>query len=297
MFRRDALQGFIQAVVRRLEDNDIQDTLLQQEWASIVEATRDEAEFCAAAAALGLDPYAVEEESQSSILEAARDLPPAVLGDFFAAADVSTLAQQSRFLRDTLARVRVTTVDLPSLRDLRVRRLDSGISDSRAWEEGYAFAQELRAHLNLDGSALPTFESLAEVLGERPDTLRRAINAIDSTELFDVAVDVNTSASPAFAVTYRKDTSVRFSLCRALYEFLSGADAAPALVTRTHSDRQKRNRAFAAEFLAPSSGLRQRIHGSSLGVEGIEELAEQFGVSSTVIEHQIQNHRLARLEI
>ena len=63
----------------------------------------------------------------------------------------------------------------------------------------------------------------------------------------------------------------------------------------SHSECQQRNLAFAAEFLAPSSGLRSRLSGSVVDGEDIDGLAVEFGVSSQVVEHQIANHRIARI--
>ena len=55
------------------------------------------------------------------------------------------------------------------------------------------------------------------------------------------------------------------------------------------------NRAFAAEFLAPSSALRSRLARPVVDGDDMDELAAEFGVSSLVIEHQVRNHRIARV--
>ena len=67
------------------------------------------------------------------------------------------------------------------------------------------------------------------------------------------------------------------------------------LITKAHSERQQRNRAFAAEFLAPESGLRQRVTRPVVDGDDIDELAAAFGVSSLVVAHQIQNHGIAEV--
>ena len=86
----------------------------------------------------------------------------------------------------------------------------------------------------------------------------------------------------------------RISLCRALAEVLVSPNT-NTLLTRANSERQQRNGTFAAEFLAPSSGLQKRISGQTVDGDQIDELADEFGVSSLVIEHQVQNHRIARV--
>ena len=71
--------------------------------------------------------------------------------------------------------------------------------------------------------------------------------------------------------------------------------ASDTLITRAGSERQQRNRAFAAEFLAPSFGLRERLSKPFVDSDDIAELASEFEVSSTVIEHQIRNHAIAEV--
>ena len=66
-------------------------------------------------------------------------------------------------------------------------------------------------------------------------------------------------------------------------------------MTRSGTEHQQRNRAFAAEFLAPAEFIKERIGGHRVGEEDMEELAQEFQVSDLVIRHQIQNHNLAWL--
>jgi hypothetical protein len=66
------------------------------------------------------------------------------------------------------------------------------------------------------------------------------------------------------------------------------------VVTRTQTEHQQRNRAFAAEFLTPAESIREHLPTDRLSDEDLEDLAQQFGVSF-VIRHQIENHGLARV--
>jgi Zn-dependent peptidase ImmA (M78 family) len=68
-------------------------------------------------------------------------------------------------------------------------------------------------------------------------------------------------------------------------------------VTDATTARQKRNRAFAAELLAPSSGLRDRVQTAEVGPDQVEELADEFGVSTEVVSLQLENHRIARVRV
>jgi hypothetical protein len=61
------LARFVNATLGRLEEAGIDGTLLQEEWAAIIDADVDETAFCDAAAALGLDPYDVSQSAADSI--------------------------------------------------------------------------------------------------------------------------------------------------------------------------------------------------------------------------------------
>lgn len=94
----------------------------------------------------------------------------------------------------------------------------------------------------------------------------------------------------------RSSTDLEY-VCRALFEYLVVPQPeSVALVTPTYSERQKRNRAFSAEFVAPAEQLRQVIKGPVVTEEEIQEVAAQFGTSEYVIRHQIIDHDLARVE-
>jgi len=81
----------------------------------------------------------------------------------------------------------------------------------------------------------------------------------------------------------------RFTLARALWHVLIEPESL-FLVTAAHTDRQRAERAFAAELLAPAAGVADRLaaRGAS-DVEDVDEVARSYGVSAMVIEHQIEN--------
>ena len=87
----------------------------------------------------------------------------------------------------------------------------------------------------------------------------------------------------------------RFILGRALWHRLA-ADEPSFLITTAYTERQKIERAFAAELLAPAVGIE-----AGLDVppeEAVQEdlgiVAEHFGVSAILVEHQIDNQILVR---
>jgi Zn-dependent peptidase ImmA (M78 family) len=101
------------------------------------------------------------------------------------------------------------------------------------------------------------------------------------------------------------ENTKRFAYARALYEYLASSGNEAALASRAVTNRQAVNRAFAAELLAPAEGVRRELFGSAksdthtrtVGEEDISELADHFGVSTIVIERQIENHGLAQMTV
>ena len=103
----------------------------------------------------------------------------------------------------------------------------------------------------------------------------------------------------SFSMFFNKTTnsrSKRFSLYRTLFEYLYSDTMDSVLITKSHSDAQKRNRAFAAEFLAPADLLRDYIEEDIITDDEIEDIAEELNVSSLVIRHQIENHKIAEVD-
>lgn len=286
---RQTLGSFIGAVLRRLQEQGVQDTLLEKEWSSIQEADEEEREFCSAAAALGIDPYTVNEQKQQEIIEISESLPPSIWRDFFAVADFAALPQQARQVLDALESSRRNRSNLESLKALRME-MQGGAEQGSLWEQGYHFAHRLRERLHLNGDKLSSFPALEKALGIEMKSATRIVSLPSS---LNALVAINSQESPVFAVPKRRDAANRFAFCRALFEYLTTPEGQPLLVTTARSDRQKRNRAFAAEFLVPKDLLRKELSGHIVGDEEMDDLAADFGVSPSVIRHQIENHELA----
>lgn len=150
-------------------------------------------------------------------------------------------------------------------------------------------ASALRAMLQWEGPLPQGFETaLGQQLGAmtvREFGAERELEAIAApTQLGSPMIGVSSG---------RAEARRRFLVCRALGGFLASGSA--ALVTTRGTERQRRNRAFAAEFLAPAVAIRERLPQGRLGEEDLAELAETFSVSEWVIRHQVENHGLAEL--
>ena len=139
---------------------------------------------------------------------------------------------------------------------------------------------------------------LAQALGEEPAALTEVTRPRDFgvADLVNGVVTSDENGFPAFAVRSGQESTRRFQFCRGLAEVLAAPNS-DALLTQARSDRQQQSRAFAAELLAPSAALRARVSRPMLDEDDLDELAAEFGVSSRLVAHQVQNHRIARVGI
>lgn len=294
---RDACADLIDSVVRRLVSFGIEDTSLQQEWAAIQATERDSEElaFCEIAAGLGWDPYDMDRKRNNAVIKLAKQLGDLV-HEAVHVVNADALGPQSLAIVKAIENTRKRAPLLRSLKDLPVD-WNRDAPNAPPWDEGYHCARKLRQQLSLDGEPLSTMEALASALGEDRRLMDEATQpdgSLGRTPQVDGVIAIHEDMSASFAFQPRSELGRRFSLCRAIGEVLTSGGSR-ALLTKSHSERQQRNRAFAAEFLAPSHSLRTRVTRALVDEEEVADLAEEFGVSWYVIKHQIENHQIARL--
>ena len=288
----NACQNLIDRVIRRLVAFDIHDTFLQEEWAAIQGSTTEESDFCKIAAGLGWDPYALDDLRRRQVLQVSAELGN-LGGEAIPVLDSTNPVGETRAIISALKEAESNHLQLKNLRRLmRKKPIRSGYP----WDVGYALAREVRRGLHLNGQPIPTLESLAGVLNEDLEVIdhaTRPIARLDSLRLIDGVVVTHEHERVSIGMRRVGQLGRRFLFCRALGEVI--ASDGQSLITRGHTERQQRNRAFAAEFLAPSTTLRQRISNSILSADEVDDLAEEFGVSTQVVIHQLQNHRIAQV--
>ena len=287
---RDRCSEFVDLVTRRLAAFDVEGTLLQEEWAAIQAAGEDEAAFCRVAAGLGRDPWAVDDAERKAVLGLADVWSGAVLEEAVAVLDADGLDGGVAAVAGALEAGKAAGLSLE-----RLRRPRTPIPPAAGpWTAGYALARQVRREWELDGAPLASTAALGRAIGEDPGAVEAVFQpgSFGAAALLDGVVTSDAAGRPAFAIRRGRDEAARFRFCRGLAEVLvsPGSDA---LLTRARTDRQQRSRAFAAEFLAPSSGLRARVSGPVVDEDEVDALAAEFGVSPWVVDHQLRNHGIA----
>lgn len=296
---RGELGRLIDAVVDRLDSYGIADTPLNQDWATIQSADVDERIFCECAGALGLDPYSLDDDRKQEIVDAGNRLPAEIVSEFFGAARRSELTTDAEEIIEAVARTLSSTADLQSLKDLRRFAAEEDETARAApWEQGYALARKLRAHLGLNGAPLNSMERIGTAFGMTEADLNSVLSSLSSVDSpFVALMGINDNPSPAFVLRPAAVPASRlFHFCRALFEYLHSTSHRTALISEANTEQQKRNRAFAAELLAPASALRSRVRTPIVTWEYTEELAAEFGVSAYIIKHQLANHGIAEVD-
>lgn len=289
-----ALKTFIDAVFDRLtpqsHDDEVED--LRTQWQAIQNADADEMEFCQRAGRLGVDPYNPDEmtEDLASFLEAISDCCSEPLFDDLA--DVSSgdaIVSQWQWLKTLNQRWELRPIPQSLLGPL------PDISESPP-QFGYRLADIVRTgHGSHTADSLSSVEILARnALGHELQMVSHHGPWATASRIRAIVGRTEASNSILSVVPPpRRIESFRFLQARSLYHALVTIRTSERLVTDGYTWDQKASRAFAAELLAPRQEILNAIQESVVDMEVIENLAQQFQVSSLVIERQLENAGVA----
>ena len=250
--------------------------------------------YCKAVSWQGLDPYAMTREEEERFIAIANRLPEGIWEGFFLLTSLEDMQEQADKLvhdLDWIAKRPGCWDDLKRIRD-EVGTMQTG---QLPWNQGYDLARRIRKSLGLNGGLFPaSFDTLAEWFHLSPSQLMQSVSI--QPFMFaglEAVVGENENGSPGFILRQkvRLENQI-FAFGRALCDYLAFPHR-PSLVSEAATERQKRNRAFAAELLAPAESIQKKLSGLEVNSEQIDEIACQMGVSSFVVEHQVKNHRLA----
>lgn len=284
--------ALVEAVLTRLEERLPEAEVVRQAlelWAAINSSAHEEPELCRFLALMGIDPYDPDEATDSLLATVDRSLeivPESLRVDLFEGSDARTLESNLSWVENESQTLRTE----PSAADIRsIEPLEA----STAHDTGYLTARKVRSELLgvPDDRPLPNLASLFE---ERLGWIHGGARHSQSPTHLEgmVGLDDATASLVLIAPNGRSATAERFRLARAAYFPVSrnlGQQARLLTGSATHSQRTAR--AFAAELLAPTNALAQRVSGRLSG-QDVEELAEEFEVSPLVIRHQVENHGL-----
>lgn len=281
------LRRLLDAVLQRLRDQNVAETLFEEEWERIRGTEPEEEAFARIAATVGRDPYEISEEDERRILRAHEKLQKLSIpaDEFWHAVPAEELESRLDQLEAAVEEIAHPRARLRVSLDGR----DPSQADSPPWVQGYEAARRLRLETARGDEPFSTFQELADWAMDR--SFGPGVHDFRLGDTFE-ALAHRENGSVGIALSPKRSDSARaFTFARALYELSSPMPGAFDLVTRSRTDRQARNRAFAAELLAPADALRERLAGVSVvAYEDLEDLAGEFAVEAKVVEHQLDNH-------
>lgn len=293
---KDSVIQFIQKVVMRLEDKNIKETLLQYEWDEYLSLDKEEISFCAAAAAIGIDPFNISSAKADTIINSFTSLPQSVVNDFFSITKDKTIGVDVEMTMNAVSKQRGTSFKLNKLRKVRDRVISRHRFSYLPWENGYNAARELRRALSLNGHAIATNNDLKNALGVSSKQMSNLIGKSALPDTVNALAGSNSKNSLSIVLNAADGVSDRFTVCRALFGYFFEESFEPTLVTKTKTTVQKTSRAFAAEFIIPANTLRKEIKRSTLTRADVQQIATTFNISSYIVEYQVRNHQIANVE-
>ena len=172
----------------------------------------------------------------------------------------------------------------------RITGLDLGArSTMPAWRQGYQAARALRDQHGLAQEPLPD-KRLTELCAVSPEILQPA-----QPSPFAFALDDGSHRSGRIVLRSNYPAGRRFELARLLGDRIAGGrDERMIPVTRSHTYRQKLQRAFAAELLCPFEALQAFLDGD-YSEQAREDAAQHFKVSERAVwTLLVNNDRLER---
>jgi hypothetical protein len=284
-----ALETFINSVVARLSTSQICNTNLQVLWREVQVERRDPdaALRRQLEALMGLVPDVASEAALDGLVadtkvlgrEAVEELAAdASNGNPLRAADLRQLSHASRLRSHRNDAVRLPAAALTAIRKQEI-----------AWQQGKLAAKHLRRQEGFGEGRVETHR-LLELLGAAGDV-------DEATEAPMSFLLEGNRQEAVIVLRLRYETGQRFDLARLLGDHLVIGRGLPALpATQAYTFRQKAQRSFAAEFLAPFDTVDAMLAGD-YSEESIEKVATYFEVSNWTIRTLLMNHNRLEREL
>lgn len=284
------LSSLIEEVLDRLSASGFKGTSAHLRWERIIASSRreDETRFCEAAGSLGLDPYQISEEV-AFFIEEAEGLfwEREALVEFVSGSGEIEKTKLLSWVR-RMARGATGKYRLAELGDIVKNVANDAIArpDEQAWALGYRRARSMRHTCGLaQNHRFKSFKNLAERFGagKQFDLAPKVdgINALRRERPDGVHVHLRNHGDSAEA-----GAAHLFAMARAIGDAACFPETTLAPINGLQrAYRQSAGRAFAAEFLAPID----EVTSMQADKRDIYSIADEFAVSSMLIERQIEN--------
>jgi hypothetical protein len=271
----------IGTVLRRLKDLNVAAEPLATIWADVLAEREDPevSEWRRWEARLGYDPDEAPERLMKQVAELFGRAGKSATSEIAPLLSANTSAILSQI--NALAGAPGLEAALPS------RKADGCLSENvTPWDFARDMARNVRAEIGQTSGPL-TDRTLEQLLGVPKDSLDLQV---PPNRLIGLGVRSSDEGKAILHFRKRNAHGVRFEAARFVAESIS-APAEDSLLPLNDREtaRQKIQRAFAAELLAPIDEISEQIGDSSTS-EHFEDLADRYGVSPLAIRSHLANH-------
>jgi hypothetical protein len=284
------LLSFLTATAERLPSND--DKAWLKDVIARIQNSRadaDEAKYCRCAGLLGSDPYDLGDDLNDAITGTIAILGEEIALEMFATTEVADVVDKASWVQERTGSLIQKSRELGAYVEHFKGELGAPPSmEEKPWERGYEAARRLRSLLGLAPDR--PLAVMGDVTKALLDAEEFVICRIPDLEPNCGARGIARRNADGLGVAIGQNAGdPKFQLTATLGDFLLSNESEFFLSTKASTDRQKRNRAFAAEFLAPIQGIRERWVNGKSSRSNQEKIAEDFGVSLYIVQYQMQN--------
>lgn len=286
LFER-AVDEFMQRVIGRLHESRITDTNLNRLWKDVLEERGDPdlAITRRLEALMGRDADSVEDEVVEDLLAGREWLGQEAVDEVAAA--MTRPESRMRKAQDFIDAARSVGFNAEPQAALTLHSREQLPQPNvvPAWKLGAVAAELVRKQEGLQGEKL-TDKRLAHMAGARADIVSDEPRV--APELSFALDDLNRTKS-SIVLSQRHKVGRRFALARILGDQLINRSDALHPATPAYTYRQKAQRSFAAELLAPFDAVEAKMLGD-YSEDRQQDVAEYFDVSPMVVNTLLKNH-------
>lgn len=293
---RESIGEFVKTVLDRVSDMDDDEVVqLREDWAEIQNLTEAEQEVFEWAARLGIDARFDDDltsDDEEYLKTQMPRLGKGVADDLLNSSAICHLRKDVSWIQEAHTVANNVVVNGNSR---VIRNAPPFEKKQTAHETGHAHALAFREATSTP-NVIRDMQDVVRDLGwaEKPFALT---NSSPGSVIRGVLEYTNGQVPVVVTHSESEDTPAgRFLLARSLYMQNCTGSGVPRLVTDSHTWDQRASRSFAAEILAPAQALDTRINTRKVSPMHANHLAEEFGVSTELILHQIDNYNIATLE-
>ena len=287
-----AASGFIEATIERLSGAGCPKSELRALWDE-VSAERMDAETAnrrILEACMGYDPDEAPVDLLDVVSERVIPYGEGAIREIAAERKDETVSYINRVL-ESVGKKDAMTARLPNLADIRARLASQPAESNVPWIRAERTAQIARETWGL-GSPTPT-SVLCDLLSIRQDDYFLDVSPNGKIPLIAGVRDADDSDAFRISMNAKHPRARRFGLARLMADHIA-ADSEDALLpaTRSKTERQKFQRAFAQELLCPFDALNGYLgypDAETVGEDDIHGAADYFDVSPRLVHTALVN--------